>query len=112
MSASQVIESSNPEVEFFSEEIEGIEYLNVGLKFEKDGKTKRCVLGAFQGDISQEAMTIIKGLVEQACLYTLGLDGLEIVCSECGEDTAGGSHRKLSGYSCNPDQGGGANVDG
>jgi len=64
-----------PEVEFFSDEVNGVEYLNVGLKFEKDGQPQRAVLGAFRGEISQEAMVIIKGLVEQACLYTLGLDG-------------------------------------
>ena len=101
-----------PEVEFFSDEIDGVEYLNVGLKFEINGVERRAVLGAFQGDVSQEAMIIIKGLVEQACLYTLGLDGLEIVCSECGEDTEGGSHKKLGGWTCIPDSGGGANVDG
>lgn len=64
-----------PTVEWFSDDVDGQEYLNVGLKFEKDGELHRCVLGAFQGDIGQEAMVIITGLVEQACLYTLGLDG-------------------------------------
>lgn len=59
-----------PEVEFFSEAVDGVEYLNVGFKFEYDGVTKRCVLGAFEGEgPDQQAMIIIKGLVEQAALY-------------------------------------------
>ena len=64
-----------PEVEFFSEEADGIEYLNVGLKWDDgSGEVMRCVLGAFQGDLDQQAMIIIKGLVEQACIFILGLD--------------------------------------
>lgn len=60
-----------PEVEFFSEDVDGVEYLNVGLQWDDDGESKRAVLGAFQGDLDQQAMIIIKGLVEQACLYVL-----------------------------------------
>ncbi len=64
-----------PEVEFFSDDVDGVEYLNVGLKWEDgDGKELRAVLGAFQGNLAQEAMVIIKGLVEQACLFVLGLE--------------------------------------
>ena len=63
-----------PTVEWFSDDVDGVEYLNVGLAFEKEGEVVRCVLGAFQGELSQEAMVVITGLVEQACLYTLGLD--------------------------------------
>ncbi len=68
-----------PEVEFFVEEVDGVEYLNVGLTWQSvliknEGDTERAVLGAFKGDLDQEAMIIIKGLVEQACLYTLGLN--------------------------------------
>ena len=64
-----------PRVEWFSDDVDGVEYLNVGLQFERDGNEVRCILGAFQGEIGQEAMVIITGLVEQACMYTLGLDG-------------------------------------
>ncbi len=63
-----------PEVEFFSEPVNDVEYLNVGLKWYVNGKKQRAVLGAFQGEISQEAMVTIKGLVEQAVIYVLGLD--------------------------------------
>jgi hypothetical protein len=66
--------SKLPEVEFFSDEVNGIEYLNVGLRWYVNGKEVRAVLGAFQGDVAQEAMVIIKGLVEQAVIYVLGLD--------------------------------------
>jgi hypothetical protein len=67
--------SKLPEVEFFSDDVDGIEYLNVGLRWYVNGKEVRAVLGAFQGDVAQEAMVIIKGLVEQAVIYVLGLDG-------------------------------------
>ena len=64
-----------PEVEFFSEDIDGIEYLNVGLVWEDaDAVETRAVLGAFTGTLDQTAMVIIKGLVEQAAVYLLGLD--------------------------------------
>ncbi len=72
--------ASQPEVEFFMEEVDGTEYLNVGLTWEcpEDLPLGRgelhAVLGAFKGDLDQEAMVIIKGLVEQACIYTLGLN--------------------------------------
>ena len=63
-----------PEVEFFSEKIDGVEYLNVGLKWLNEKGEQRAVLGAFEGDVSQEAMVIIKGLVEQAVMYVLGIE--------------------------------------
>ncbi len=63
-----------PEVEFFAETVDGIEYLNVGLQFEDSDGLVRAVLGTFQGEVPQEALVIIKGLVEQACIYVLGLD--------------------------------------
>ena len=76
----------NPEVEFFSEDVDGVEYLNVGLVWGKsvfdddEGvfhmEEQRAVLGAFSGKdpIDQNGMSIIKGLVEQACLYVMGLE--------------------------------------
>ena len=61
---------SQPEVEFFSEDIEGVDYLNVGFKFTTpDGNVQHCVLGAFTGGLEQDGMTIIKGLVEQAGVF-------------------------------------------
>jgi hypothetical protein len=56
-------------VEFFSEDLDGTEYLNVGFVFEVDGTQHRAVLGAFTGELEQESMTIIKGLVEQAAEF-------------------------------------------
>ncbi len=66
-----------PEVEFFSEDVDGVEYLNVGLVWpDHDGSELRAVLGAFSGKnpIDQNGMSIIKGLVEQACIYVLRLE--------------------------------------
>ena len=63
-----------PEVEFFTDDVDGVEYLSVGLKWEKDGEEVRAVLGAFTGTLDQEAMAIIKGLVETAGMFLLGLD--------------------------------------
>jgi len=64
-----------PEVEFFTEDVDDVEYLNVGLKWiDQKGFEVRAVLGAFQGELPQEAMVTIKGLVEQACVYVLELD--------------------------------------
>ena len=61
------------EVEFFSEDRDGVEYLNVGMKFPNaQGETVRCVLGAFTGEVDQEAMRIMKGLVEEAAGYIIG----------------------------------------
>ena len=84
-----------PEVEFFSEDIDGAEYLNVGFKFYVPDRDEpvRCVLGAFSGGLEQEGMRIIKGLVEEAAIYMQGVyDGsiqiteddtpLEVVKSE------------------------------
>ena len=40
------------EVEFFSEDVDGVEYLNVGFKFMgADGEVKHAVLGAFSGEM-------------------------------------------------------------
>ena len=58
-----------PTVEWFSEDVDGIEYLNVGLKFAIDGELMHAVLGAFQGEIEQDAMQVITALVEQACQF-------------------------------------------
>ncbi len=65
-----------PRVEFFSEDVDGVEYLNVGLVWFDMGDEQRAVLGAFSGKnpIDQNGMSIIKGLVEQACIYVLGLE--------------------------------------
>ena len=65
-----------PEVEFFTDDVNKVEYLNVGLVWYDPvkGKEVRAVLGAFAGDLDQDAMVIIKGLVEQAVIYVLGLD--------------------------------------
>lgn len=57
------------EVEFFTEDIDGVEYLNVGLKWMCDGEELRAVLGAFTGEVDQTALRIIKGLVEEAVGY-------------------------------------------
>jgi hypothetical protein len=61
-----------PEVEFYTEDVDGVEYLNIGLQWvNPEGEPIRAVLGAFQGDMPQEAMIAIKGLVEQACIYVI-----------------------------------------
>ena len=67
---------TKPKVEFFSDDVDGVEYLNVGLVWydPKKGEEVRAVLGAFTGDLDQDAMVIIKGLVEQAVIYVLGLE--------------------------------------
>jgi hypothetical protein len=77
-----------PLVEFFSEDVDGTEYLNVGLVWEDPytGDEKRAVLGAFTGELEQQSMTIIKGLVEQAGIYLLDLDEKEVP-----KDPGGGS---------------------
>ena len=71
----------HPEVEFFSEDIDGQEYLNVGFKFyvPEEEEPIRCVLGAFSGGLEDEGMRIIKGLVEEAALYMQGVYSGEIV---------------------------------
>ena len=58
-----------PTVEWFSEDIDGTEYINVGLKFVCDEEVLHAVLGAFQGEIDQEAMQVITALVEQAVMF-------------------------------------------
>ena len=70
----------DPRVEFFSEDVDGTEYLNVGLVWTSveegthETQELRAVLGAFSGTnpLDQNGMSIIKGLVEEACLFVLG----------------------------------------
>lgn len=64
-----------PIVEFFTEPINDVDYMNIGLVWEKDGEQVRAVIGAIQGTLTQDQMKIIAGIAEQACLYVLGLDG-------------------------------------
>ena len=74
-----------PEVEFFSEDIEGDEYLNVGFKFFVPAREEpvRCVLGAFSTPLEQEGMRIIKGLVEEAATYMQGVyDGTILISDD------------------------------
>ena len=75
---------NKPEVEFFSEDIDGTEYLNVGFKFwlPEVAEPIRCVLGAFSGEVDQNAMRIIKGLVEEAATYMQGVFSGEIAIAE------------------------------
>ena len=69
-----------PKVEFYTEDIDGVEYLNVGFVFHvPDAKEPvRCVLGAFSGEVDQNGMRIIKGLVEEAAAYMQGIYSGEI----------------------------------
>jgi len=64
-----------PEVEFYTEDIDGVEYINVGFVFYRPGidEPVRCVLGAFSGGLEQDGMRIIKGLVEEAGGYMQGI---------------------------------------
>lgn len=65
-----------PKVEFFSEEMDGVEYINIGLQWEKgDGTIVHAVLGALAGELEPDAMKVIAGVAEQACMYVLELDG-------------------------------------
>jgi hypothetical protein len=84
-----------PMVEFFSEDVDGVEYLNVGLVWENPwtGDESRAVLGAFTGELEQQSMIIIKGLVEQAGIYMLDLedDPIEVASKEVVESPGGGS---------------------
>ena len=60
-------------VEFFTEDIDDVEYLNVGLAFPgKDGEMQRCVLGAFSVSPEEDGLMIIQALVEEAAGYILG----------------------------------------
>ena len=57
-------------VEFFTEDIDGVEYLNVGLKWTDSlGEELRAVLGAFEGEVGEDALKIIRSLVEEACAF-------------------------------------------
>ncbi len=57
-------------VEFFTDDVDGQEYLNVGLVWtDEEGETVRAVLGAFQGEPGEEALVIIRALVETACEF-------------------------------------------
>lgn len=73
-----------PEVEFFTEDIDDVEYLNVGLKFYVPDSVEpiRCVLGAFSGGVEQDGLRIIKGLVEEAATYMQGVYSGDIVRKE------------------------------
>lgn len=64
----------NPRVEFFSEDIDGVDYLNIGLKWEREGKEVRAVLGALKGELTSDQMKIISGIAEEACMWVLGLN--------------------------------------
>lgn len=64
-----------PKIEFFSDEVDGVEYINIGLQWEKgDGTIVHAVLGALEGELEENAMIVIKGVAEQACMYVLELD--------------------------------------
>ena len=69
-----------PEVEFFSEDIDGVDYLNVGFKFYTPDSEEpiRCVLGAFSIQPEEDGLRIIKSLVEEACIYMQGVYSGEI----------------------------------
>ena len=69
-----------PKVEFYTEDIDDVEYLNVGFVFHVPDSEEpvRCVLGAFTGGLDQNGMRIIKGLVEEAAAYMQGIYSGEI----------------------------------
>jgi hypothetical protein len=73
-----------PEVEFFSEDVDGHEYLNVGFKFyiPNEEEPIRCVLGAFGEAPAEDGLRIIKALVEEACIYMQGVYSGEIQVQE------------------------------
>ena len=73
-----------PEVEFFSEDVDGVEYLNVGFKFYVPNTDEpiRCVLGAFRDTPDDNGLTIIKALVEEATIYMQGVYSGEITVTE------------------------------
>ncbi len=70
----------NPEVEFFTEDVDDVEYLNVGFKFfvPNSDEPIRCVLGAFRDAPDDNGLTIIKALVEEAAIYMQGVYSGEI----------------------------------
>ena len=69
-----------PEVEFFTEDVDGQEYLNVGFKFwvPDSAEPIRCVLGAFGVQPEEDGLRIIKALVEEATIYMQGVYSGEI----------------------------------
>ena len=71
---------NQPEVEFFSEDVDGEEYLNVGFKFyvPTEEEPVRCVLGAFSIVPKEDGLRIIKSLVEEAAIYMQGVYSGEI----------------------------------
>ena len=73
-----------PEVEFFTEDIDDVEYINVGFVFYRPGQEEpvRCVLGAFSGGLEQDGMRIIKGLVEEAGGYMQGVYSGELTVED------------------------------
>ena len=64
-----------PEVEFFTEDVDGNEYLNVGFVFYVPDNEEpiRCVLGAFSVFPEADGLSIIKALVEEAAIYMQGV---------------------------------------
>ena len=73
-----------PEVEFFSEDVEGVEYLNVGFKFHVPEREEpvRCVLGAFSGEVDSEFLIVVRSLVEEAAIYMQGVYTGEMVLEQ------------------------------
>ena len=69
-----------PEVEFFTEDVDGDEYLNVGFKFYTPDSDEPiyCVLGAFGVQPDENGLRIIKALVEEATGYMQGVYSGEI----------------------------------
>ena len=80
-----------PKVEFYTEDIDGVEYLNVGFVFYVPDHEDpiRCVLGAFTGELDQNGMRIIMGLVEEAAAYMQGVYTGEITVADAKETTVG-----------------------
>ena len=101
-----------PEVEFFSEDIDGTEYLNVGFKFyvPTEEEPIRCVLGAFSVFPEADGLTIIKALVEEAAQYMQGVYTGEIQVAGAKETNVG--KRVIVPESKLILPGGGAGVDG
>lgn len=65
---------AKPLVEFFTDTIDDVDYMNIGLVFERDGEEVRAVIGAVEGTLTQDQMKIIAGVAEEACLYVLDLN--------------------------------------
>ena len=73
-----------PKVEFFTEDIDGTEYLNVGFVFyvPNEKEPVRCVLGAFSVFPEDDGLLIIKSLVEEAAIYMQNVYSGEIKHSD------------------------------